>query len=174
MVTILCLTAATRCVWLHRCNAVALLQIQHFASVNCLSVRVPMGCVPLTPSCVHRLCSQPQMQLDCMCCTHFGVHAHSFIKLKSTMQKLVQLIRLPNYPFWPCSKLFIFWPTSLSLSSPLVRASLFFSFNNSSQNTATARFVSQYRFSSPVNGAAILISITASTLALRNHQAQNE
>lgn len=61
MATILCLTVATGCVWLHHGKAVALevLRIQHFASVACLSVRVPMGCVPLTLSYVHRLCSQP-------------------------------------------------------------------------------------------------------------------
>lgn len=116
--------------------------------------------------------------------THMQECTHSFSKAKSTVRELYiclksGLISLPNQPFWPPSKCSISWPgphlsLSFSLFSLLVKTPLWFFFNNPSPNTATARFVSRCRFSSLVSSAAVLISITASTLALRNDQTENE
>lgn len=60
---------------------------------------------------------------------------------------------------------------SLSLTRSLFSVSFF---NNPSPNTAAARFVSRRRFSCLVSSTAVLISITASTLASRNDQTENE
>lgn len=114
--------------------------------------------------------------------THMQECTHSFSKAKSTVREPYiclksGLISLPNQPFWPPSKCSISWPSSLSFFFSLFAISqppLWFFFNNRSPNTATARFVSRCRFSCLVSSAAVLISITASTLALRNDQTENE